>query len=226
MCISWEQWRAVEPRYQCPRKPGLRVPRGSLNFRKANSWRKAPSSVAPKTRLCQALEWRQPLWWNVPRKTHSTPHVPLMPAVLLSQCDSLVSETDKVVTTPSTYCCCLVAKSCSLFWDPMGCNLLGSSVHRDSPGRILERVAIQQNFWLEDQTWASPALQADSTLSHLGSLPVYAFCIKGSSGLVQKTDSGDKAEARCRGCHHEDQPCEKGIWRGGGPGARVKLRLA
>ena len=60
-------------------------------------------------------------------------------------------------------CCCLVAKSCPTFCDPMDCSLPGSSVHGfprqeywsglpfPSPGDLL-------NLGIEP---ASPALQAD-----------------------------------------------------------------
>ena len=82
----------------------------------------------------------------------------------------------------------------------MDCNPLGSSVHGILQGRILERVAIPWDLPDSGIKREPPALQADSLpLSHLGSPPPkYAFCIKGSSDLFLKTDSGDKAEAQCR----------------------------
>ena len=36
----------------------------------------------------------------------------------------------------------LVCQSCLTLWDPMDCSPPGSPVHGDSPGRILEWVAI------------------------------------------------------------------------------------
>ena len=49
-------------------------------------------------------------------------------------------------TQPTTHMCCamlcLVAQSCLTLFDLMSCSLLGSSVHGDSPARILEWVAM------------------------------------------------------------------------------------
>ena len=50
-------------------------------------------------------------------------------------------------------CCCLVAKLWLILWDPMGCNLPGSSFHGISQARILEWVAIsfsRGSFWPRD----------------------------------------------------------------------------
>ena len=60
-------------------------------------------------------------------------------------------------------CCCyhrkkvevLVAQSCLILCDPMGCSLPGSSVHGTLPARILERIAIpfsRGSSWPRDQT--------------------------------------------------------------------------
>ena len=53
-------------------------------------------------------------------------------------------------------CCCLVAKLCWLFCDPMNCSLPDSSVHGISQARILAWVAISfsRGFsWTKDQTY-------------------------------------------------------------------------
>ena len=41
---------------------------------------------------------------------------------------------------------CLVAQSCLTLCDPMDCSPAGSSVHGDSPGRILEWVAMPSSW--------------------------------------------------------------------------------
>ena len=41
--------------------------------------------------------------------------------------------------------CCLVTKSCPLFYNPMDCSMLASSVHEISQARILEWVAISSS---------------------------------------------------------------------------------
>ena len=40
---------------------------------------------------------------------------------------------------------CLVAQLCLTFCDPMDCSLPGSSVHRDSPARILELISMSSS---------------------------------------------------------------------------------
>ena len=71
---------------------------------------------------------------------------------------------------------CPVAQSCSALCDPMGCSLLGSSVHGIFQARILDWVAIfllQRIFPTQrsnPQSPVSPTLQADSLpLEPLGS---------------------------------------------------------
>ena len=55
---------------------------------------------------------------------------------LSRRCDGI----DSVVCI--LHCCCLVAKLCSILWDPMDHNLPASSVPGISQARILEWVAI------------------------------------------------------------------------------------
>ena len=59
---------------------------------------------------------------------------------------------------------CLVAQSCLTLCDPIDCSLPGSSVHGDSPGKILEYFSCPPpedlpNPWIKP---TSPTLQADS----------------------------------------------------------------
>ena len=67
----------------------------------------------------------------------------------------------------------LVAQSCPTFCDPMGCSLLGSSVHGILQARILERVAIpfsRGSSWLRG--WIQVSFIASRffyCLSHQGS---------------------------------------------------------
>ena len=49
---------------------------------------------------------------------------------------------DKPSLSSSTYLCCLVAKLCQTFCDPMDCSPSGSSVHGISQARTLECHAI------------------------------------------------------------------------------------
>ena len=58
----------------------------------------------------------------------------------------------------STFCYCLVTKSCPTFWDPMECSPPGSSVHGISQAWILEWVAIffsRGSSWPRDRTQVS-----------------------------------------------------------------------
>ena len=71
----------------------------------------------------------------------------------------------------SCCCSCLFLLSCvQLFYDPMDCSPLGSSVHGISQARILECVAIsfsKGSFWPRDQIQVSCIWQVDSLpLSH------------------------------------------------------------
>ena len=52
---------------------------------------------------------------------------------------------------------CLVTQSCLTLCDPMDCSPPGSYVHRDSPGRILEWVAMSSRGSSppKNRTWVS-----------------------------------------------------------------------
>ena len=70
-----------------------------------------------------------------------------------------------------TKCISLCAKSvqwCPTVCGPMDGSPLGSSVHGILQARLLEWVAMPSSrgsSWPRDQTWGSPTLQADSSLS-------------------------------------------------------------
>ena len=71
---------------------------------------------------------------------------------------------------------CLVTQSCPTLWDPMDCNLPGSSVRRDSPGKntgvgchaLLQRISPTPGIKPR-----SPTLQADSLPAELPGKPNY-----------------------------------------------------
>ena len=59
---------------------------------------------------------------------------------------------------------CLVARSCLILCDPMDCNLPGSSVHWDSPGKITGvgcHALLQGIFPTQGLNPGSPALQVN-----------------------------------------------------------------
>ena len=74
-----------------------------------------------------------------------------------------------------SYVLCLVAQSCPALCDPMECSPPGSSVHGDSPARIMEWVAMPfcRGSSKDRRSWKDlpgieprfPTLQADSLLS-------------------------------------------------------------
>ena len=88
---------------------------------------------------------------------------------------------------------CLVAQSCPTLCDPMYCSTPGSSIHGNSPGRILEWVALPPPGDLPNSGIKprSPTLQADSLPSeHQGSL-VY-ICIKLQISKKKYTSTSQK----------------------------------
>ena len=80
----------------------------------------------------------------------------------------------------NTICCCLVAKSCLTFYDPMNYSPPGSSVHGSSQARKLERVAI--SFYRgssQPRDWTtSPALAGGFFTTYPQRKPMYIYiCI-------------------------------------------------
>ena len=79
---------------------------------------------------------------------------------------------------------CLVTQSCLILWDPMDCNLSGSSVHGDSPSKntgVGCHALLQGIFPTQGSNSRSPALQVDSLpyeplgepkRTRMGSLPL------------------------------------------------------
>ena len=90
-------------------------------------------------------------------------------------------------TTKSSYCCCLVAKSCLTLWDPMDCSLPGSSVHGISQARILEwgcLFLLQGIFLTQGSNPCILHWQADSLpLNHRGTLYWYSSTKRSCSML-------------------------------------------
>ena len=88
---------------------------------------------------------------------------------------------------------CLVTELCPTFCDPMDCSPPGSSIRGNSPGRILEWVAIRPPGDLPNSGIKprSPTLQEDSLPSkHRGSL-VY-ICIKLQISKKKYTSTSQK----------------------------------
>ena len=85
--------------------------------------------------------------------------------------------------------CCLVAKSCLTFCDPMDCSLPASSAHGISQARIVVWVAIsfsKGSFRLRDQTHVSCSGRWIPYQSHLGSPCIHSavVCLVAQSGLT------------------------------------------
>ena len=62
--------------------------------------------------------------------------------------------------------CCLAAKSCSLFCNPMDCNLPGSSAHEIFQARTLEWENKMAEEEVDMKTYLSPRIYQDYTFRH------------------------------------------------------------
>ena len=76
---------------------------------------------------------------------------------------SEMSVREKQILSISLTCCAKLLQSCQTLYDPMDCSLPGSSVHGDSPGKILQWVAMPPprdlpHPGMESKSPMSPAL--------------------------------------------------------------------
>ena len=133
--MTWSPSRA-----QSPNSITLIVRISAYEFEgDVNIWPMTSSTMATSWRksIYRVSEWGLGFWadiWGSKSPTRAMLRPPLF-TIHVSQIITLYALNLVV-------CCCLAAKSCSLFCNPMDCNLPGSSVHEIFQARTLEWVAI------------------------------------------------------------------------------------